>query len=302
MSDFWNRITVVFIIHNSTSVLKNALDSLSRAKRIIIIDNASIDGSAKMAKRLNNRVEILSNPENSGVSMPSNTAFELVESEFILHMNPDIQFDNACIRRLVENMDSDPNAAVISPMIINSNGDQEIDVLGPNEIEHQKIAVPPSGPFCSWYVCGSLWLWRNSALKRIGGFDANIFLYNEDVDICLRASRAGYSLIVDPEAIIHHGGGASEKISHKTRWRKDWNLVWSHFYLKSKHLSHEIAVHEAQEKRWLFFWGVIIGLVMLRPKAVVGQLARFFATKRFLDGKPSWLRKEWVNPPPYVES
>mgnify|MGYP006430687017 FL=1 len=93
--------------------------------------------------------------------------------------------------------------------------------------------------------------------------------------------------------------GASERITHKTRWRKDWNLIWSHFYLKSKHAGHDVAVREARTKRWCFLRNALVGLLLLRPKTVVGQLARFFAAKRFLDGKPSWLRNEWVEPRPY---
>ena len=299
MSDFWDRITVVFIVHNSVSVLAGALESLAKAKRIIVIDNASSDGSAALAKSLHDRVEIIHNPDNTGVSMPSNMAFKEVDTELILHMNPDVQFDNACVERLVASMDADPNAAVISPMIINANDDQEIDVMGSGEIEHRKIAVPPEGPFCTWYVCGSVWLWRNEAIKKLDGFDSNIFLYNEDVDICVRASQAGYSLIVDTGAVIHHGGGASERISHKTRWRKDWNLIWSHFYLKSKHVGHTAACKEAREKRSEYACNAMIGALLLRPKTVVGQLARVSAVNRFLKGGPSWLRTTWARPRPY---
>ena len=214
-------------------------------------------------------------------------------------LQPDVQFDEACVSRLVGTMDSDPRAAVISPMIINANGDQEIDVMGPGEIEHRKISVPPEGSFCTWYVCGSVWLWRAAVLKKLNGFDPNIFLYNEDVDICLRASQAGFGLIVDTKAVIHHGGGASERVSYKTRWRKDWNLTWSHFYLKSKHRSFEEAKREARMKKRAFMLNAILGILTLRPKTVVGQLARVAAINRFLRGEPSWLRSSWVQPKPY---
>jgi len=299
VADAWDRLTVVFIVHNSASVVKTALKGLQRAHKIIVIDNASSDGSLEILRQSHKYVEIIHNPDNTGVSWPSNMAFEKVETEFVLHMNPDTRFDGACIEHLVETMDADPNTAVVSPMTINANGDQEIDVMGPGEIHHRKIAVPPEGPFCTWYVVGSVWLWRMAAFHDIGGFDSNIFLYNEDVDICLRAARAGYSLIVDTEAIIHHGGGVSERLSHKTRWRKDWNLTWSHFYLKSKHLGFDVAEREAREKSGTFLKNAIIGLLLLRPKTVVGQLARYAGAQRFLRKEPSWLRNDWVNPPPY---
>jgi len=299
VADAWDRLTVVFIVHNSASVVKTALKGLQRAHKIIVIDNASSDGSLEILRQSHKYVEIIHNPDNTGVSWPSNMAFEKVETEFVLHMNPDTRFDGACIEHLVETMDADPNTAVVSPMTINANGDQEIDVMGPGEIHHRKIAVPPEGPFCSWYVVGSVWLWRMAAFHDIGGFDSNIFLYNEDVDICLRAARAGYSLIVDTEAIIHHGGGVSERLSHKTRWRKDWNLTWSHFYLTSKYRGVKVARAEARSKVVKFAGAALLGLLILKPKTVVGQLARMFGAIRFLQGKPSWLRDYWVKPPPY---
>ncbi len=75
MTDFWDRLTAVFIVHNSASVLPGVMESLRGAKNIIIIDNISTDGSAELARNLRPGVEIIRNDENTGVSMPSNMAF-----------------------------------------------------------------------------------------------------------------------------------------------------------------------------------------------------------------------------------
>ena len=299
MTGFWDRLTAVFVVHNSVSVLPGGMESLRSAKNILIIDNISTDGSAEMVRNLRPGVEIIRNNENTGVSMPSNMAFEKVQTEFVLHMIPDTRFDDSCVERLIKTLDENSQAAVVSPLIINANGDQEIDLMGPDEIEHRKIEVPPDGPFCTWYVCGSVWLWRMEAIRKVNGFDPNFFLYNEDVDICVRSTQAGYSLIVEPRAVIHHSGGASERTSLKTRWRKDWNLIWSHFYLKSKHRGFEVAEREAKEKCREFLKNVVLGALRLSPKSGVGQLARYAAVRRFLRKEPSWLRTKWVNPPPY---
>jgi len=299
MLDIWDKISVVFVVHNSISVIPDSLKSLENAKHLVVTDNASTDGSADLIKSLHPNATIIHNSHNSGVSLPCNMAFKKVETEFTLYMNPDITFDNACIEQLVHTLEKDANCAVVSPMIYNSNGDQEIDVLGPGEINHRKIEVEPSGPFCSWFVCGSLWLWRTEALRKIDYLDANIFLYNEDVDVCIRATQAGYSLIVDTEARIDHKGGASEKPNAKTRWRKDWNITWSHFYLCAKHKNIEAAMMEARWKLMIFALNVLKGVLLLKPKTVIGQSAKFAATVRFLRKKPSWLRKEWFNPPPW---
>ena len=299
MSDFWDRLTVVFIVHNSISVIRPIAESLRNAKNIIVIDNASSDGSADLVRECLPAARIIHNPDNTGVSMPSNVAFTRVETEFVLHLNPDTTFDDECIGRLVADMDADPKAAVVSPLIINANGDHEIDVMGPGEITHRKIETPPSGPLCTWYVCGSVWLWRTDVLKELGGFDPNFFLYNEDVDICLRTRALGYGLILDTEAVIHHRGGASEHVSYRTRWRKDWNLMWSHFYLVAKHRGRAQARAEALRRGAGFLASALLGMLLLKPKRVVGQLARFAAAVRFLRGGPSWGRIGWVAPQPY---
>lgn len=299
MSDIWDRITVVFVVYNSASVIPDAMRSLKSAKHIVVTDNASTDNSAELIEQLHPNARVIRSDANSGVSLPCNKAFEKVETEFTLYMNPDIHFDDACVESLVRTLEADPNAAVVSPMIINANGEQEMDVLGPGEINHHKLGLEPSGPFCSWFVCGTLWLWRTERLREIGYLDANIFLYNEDVDVCLRAANAGYSLIVDTEARIHHKGGASEKLSAKTRWRKDWNITWSHLYLAAKHIGVAEARAEARGLLLAHALQVLKGLVLLKPKTVIGQAAKFSATLRFLQGKPSWLRSRWVSPPPW---
>ena len=289
-SDSWARITVVFVTHNSAAVLPKTLENLKDAHRIIIVDNASSDGTADVAQRLHPGVEVVRRNDNLGITIASNQGFRMAKTDYVLHINPDIRFAEDCIARLVETMDANPNAAVVGPLVANHKGDPELDVMHGREIRHRKIAVPPDGPFCTWFVTGAICLWRRRALEQLGGFDENIFLYYEDNDLCLRAAKAGWSLIVEPRAKGDHYGGQSGAVSYRSHWRRDWNLAWGHLYFEAKHGDPAKTRRVAWATIARFSWGVVVGLLRLRPVKVVGSLARVAGAVDWLRGRPSWNR------------
>lgn len=193
----------------------------------------------------------------------------------------------AC-RKAASNADADANAAGVAPLLTNARGAMELDVMGPWEIRHRKIAQPPAGPFCTWFLTGAVVLWRLMVLRAIGGFDENIFLYNEDADISLRAVGAGHGPILDPGATAEHFGGASEEITLKSRMRRDWNMVWGHLYYEKKHVPPGTAVAIARDYVARRRREALIGLVTLRPKKFFTNRVKARAAEGFLRGNPPW--------------
>jgi len=290
LPDPWARISVVFVVHNSASVIADTLDNLKQATDVVIVDNQSSDGTPEMAERLHPGVRVIRRDDNLGLTIASNQGFREATRDYVLHLNPDTRFDTACIARLVQTMDENPNCAVVGPLLYNNRDVEELDVMGPSELRHAKIAVDPDGPFCTWFVTGAVCLWRRSALDAMDGFDENIFLYYEDADLCLRCAKAGWSLIIEPRADGHHYGGQSEAMSDKTRWRKDWNMAWGHLYFEAKHGDAAATRQLARSLLVGHAWSAFLGLLTFRRKRVVGQAARVAGIWRFLSGRPSWGR------------
>lgn len=289
-SDPWARISVVFVVHNSASVIADTLDNLKDATDVIIVDNQSTDGTAELAERLHPGVRVFRRDDNLGLTIASNQGFRQATRDYVLHLNPDTRFDTACIARMVETMDENPNCAVVGPLLYNNREREELDIMGPHELRHSKIPVDPSGPFCTWFITGAVCLWRRAAINAMDGFDEKIFLYYEDSDLCLRCAKAGWSLIIEPRAEGHHYGGQSEAMSDKTRWRKDWNMAWGHLYFEAKHGDAAATRRLAWKLLFRHALNVLGGIVTISRKRIVGQAARVAGIWRFLSGRPSWGR------------
>ena len=121
-----------------------------------------------------------------------------------------------------------------SPILNLPKQGKETWVMGPKETNFRKSSTDDAGPFCSWFSSGALSVYRTGMLRAIGGFDENIFLYNEDLDLCMRLTRAGYSLVIIPSLAVRQKPSGSSPPSDRLHWRKDWNFAWGHLYVTNK--------------------------------------------------------------------
>ena len=288
--DIWNRITVVVCVKNSAHILPLSLATLPKAKRIIVVDAHSTDGTPDIALSSHRAVEIIHIIDDRGLAAAINQGFARADTEFVLNINPDTLFEEGAVEQLVATADKNTDAAGIAPLLINGRGNQELDVMGPWEYNHHKMYAKPSGPFCTWFLTGAIVLWRLSAYRIWGGMDESFFLYNEDADLCNQSVANGFSLILEPRAKSTHLGGASERITLKTRRRKDWNMTWGHLFYVRKYESLEKADEIARNYMYNCSIDALKGLLTLRPKKVVGNLAKASAARHFLQRSKPWGR------------
>ena len=289
-ADPWDRVTVVMVVHNSAFILPQAMAGLGRAKRIIVVDTASRDSTVAVASRFPGRVTVIQNRTDPGLAGAYNQGFAAVQTDYVLNMNPDATIDSVSVGRLVATADACPDAIAVAPVLANRHGRMELDVMGFGERHHRKIGVAPDGAFCSRFVNGAVVLWRLAHFRALGGYDEDIFIYNEDADICLRASRAGYSLIVEPEARGSHAGGGSEKPGLRSRVRRDWNMAWGHLYYEKKHGQPGEADAAARALAASGLRDAARALASLRPGKMLGNLAKVRAAVGFLRGARPWGR------------
>jgi len=286
----WDRITVVLVTRNSEAILPSSLGSLTRARRIILIDAMSTDDTIAVASNCHPALEIISLTEDRGLGEATNKGFALAETEYVLNINPDTRMPEGCIEQLVQTADANPNAAGIAPVLTNANGDVDLSVMGSWERHHQAITQPPGGPFCTWFLTGAVVLWRLSAFRDIGGFDEGIFLYNEDTDLSVRAMQKGYPLIVDPAARGDHFGGHSDELTLKSRIRRDKNMMWGHLNYERKYAGPEDADRTARDAVRTCCGEALKGFVTLRPKKFLTNVAKARAAYSFLKGGAPWGR------------
>jgi GT2 family glycosyltransferase len=286
----WDRITVVLVTRNSESILPLSLGSLKKAQRIILIDAMSTDNTIAVAQSIHPALEVISLIKDKGLGAGTNKGFSLAKTEYVLNINPDTKFTEGCIEQLVLTADENINAAGIAPILTNANGNIDLSVMGPWEHNHQAFQETPSGPFCTWFLTGAVVLWRLSAFRDVGGFDENIFLYNEDTDLSIRSTQKGYPLIVEPASKGHHFGGHSEELSLKSRIRRDKNMMWGFLNFEKKYLGNKVANRIAKETLQKCIYETFIGLFTFRLRKFLTSAIKAKAAYSFIRGGVPWGR------------
>lgn len=281
----WTQVTVVLVTYNSALVIDDCLSSLSAAQNMIVVDNASSDDTCEIIASRYPQVNLLRNSVNKGFGAGVNQGMAKVRTKFAFYFSPDSILLENSMEVLVNTALGNPKAALIGPLLQRPNGDIELYVMGPSEIRHSPISQVPDGPFCTWFVMGGFFLTPTSIWHEIGGFDERIFLYSEDMDLSLRATKRGFGMLIDPTARVIHAGGQSSRVTWSVRWRKDWHQTWSHLYVSKKHGLTARVRYEARDLVQKHSWRALLYLLLLRPDRVRGNLAKALGALAFLSGE-----------------
>lgn len=215
---------------------------------ILLVDNASPDGSGERLHARFPAVSYLQTGANLGYAGGNNRGFERAladGAEYVLVLNDDTIVDPACVARLVRALEVS-RAAVAAPQILYYD-EPDLVWYGGGEFStkralglHRRLDCPidpnqPRGP--TTFVCGCCFLIRADALRRLGGFDESFFAYVEDVEFSLRLTRAGESMVYEPGARILHRikrGARSTPFQIRQRDRNRRKLVLTHYAFQDR--------------------------------------------------------------------
>lgn len=194
---------------------------------LIIVDNASGDDSVeKLRNATGNRkhVKIIANRENSGFSKGCNLGAAHAKGKYYLFLNNDTVVKDRGLLAMAEYMDEHPDAAILGGQLRNNDGSLQpsagefytplyasalllgLQNYGIVDKNPQKISA------VSW-VKGGLFMIQSEVFKKLDGFDENIFMYTEDMELCYRAKLAGYSTYFYPHVTVYHADQGSSNRS-----------------------------------------------------------------------------------------
>ncbi|MFD0978638.1 glycosyltransferase family 2 protein [Tropicimonas aquimaris] len=272
--------------------------------RIIIVDNASGDGSAEaiadwIAANPDAPVELVRSTENTGFSGGHNLGMAACESEFTLVLNSDAELRPGCLAALLAAAEAHPEAGLFAPRLVGEDGTVQTSSFrfpgaaselirgagsGPVTalLKSHEVAIGPApAPAEIQWASFACILLRRAMFEAIGPMDEGYFLYFEDAEYCHRARRAGWALVHVPEArCVHHRGGSGPVktlISQKKR-------LPAYFY--------------ASRTRFLYQTGGWTGMISANLAWLLGRL---LAQGRVLFGKPRHRAAEaeardiWIN-------
>ena len=237
------RTTAVVVTWNSGHLveeLARTLRELQPLCRIIVSDNSSSDGTVERLKERVPEASFIVNPVNGGFGYGNNRAIEKCETEFVLLLNSDARLSPRAVSLLEGALDGDPGVAGVQPLIrlwgwpmITLSAGSSMNEYGRGyDLDFMRFQ-PFTGVEAREEPCitAAVALFRTEALRRAGGFDQSMFMYFEDVDLCLRMRSMGMGLMVRPDIEALHMAGASSRRSSAERWE-----LISSAYLARKYL------------------------------------------------------------------
>jgi GT2 family glycosyltransferase len=210
---------------NGARFLPTCLDALRRQTyprfEVLVVDNASTDGSVALMERDYPEVRLVKLPTNRGLTGGVNAGIQAARGEILALLNNDTEADPHWLSELVRALEADPQAGLAASKmllferrdVIHSAGDfYGLDGLPGNRGVWQKDEGQFDGPRRVFGACGGAAAYRREMLEEIGLFDEEFFMYCEDVDLAWRAQIAGYPCAFAPRAIVYHrlsatGGG-----------------------------------------------------------------------------------------------
>lgn len=243
-------LSVVVVTYESAAFLpalaaslRPELEALPGGSEVVVVDNASRDDSARVAREAFPGAAVLVNGRNAGYGSAANRGWGATRAPRVLVMNPDVVVHPGALAALLRASGSFPEAAVIAPRLLNTDGSLQPSCrrfYTPATVLLQRTALGRLGlgrravrrhlmgdldlsrsHQVDW-VTGAVMLVHRGAVPEAGPFDPRFFLYFEDVDLCYRVRREGWITLYVPEAAMTHHHG------RRSRAPSPWNADLRH--------------------------------------------------------------------------
>jgi GT2 family glycosyltransferase len=229
------KLSIITVSWNVREDLVRCLQSTEENRpccdfEIIVIDNASTDGTVERIKKDFSEVTVIANSENRGFAAANNQGVKLAQGQYLLFLNPDTILHPQSLDIMINFMDSNTDVCVCGPKLLNINGKTQQSVRRfPtfSGVLHRHTAFKFLGVFKSAYkkwlmkdfhydiqkdvdqVIGAALLTRKSVIEQVGDMDESFFMYYEEVDLCYRIKNANWRIVYLPTTVITHLGGSS---------------------------------------------------------------------------------------------
>lgn len=238
-----DQVTIVTVTYNSGDIATALGEVLRRFPHVIIVDNASNDQSVSILAKQAAHAAIIRNDTNLGFGTANNVGVALVNTPYVLLLNPDCDISVESVESLLIAAEAYPTAAIIAPQGWHAKNVPQVSYR--HAFYESRSRAPYQVP---WGICSAKWLHgccmliRTNVFRKIGGFDENLFLYYEDDDLCLRMMSAGYECLLEPAASVFHAGGKSSAPSWKTDFIKYFYFARSRYFVIDRYLGKSAAI------------------------------------------------------------
>jgi GT2 family glycosyltransferase len=210
------KASVIIVNYNGRRYLDQCVRSLLNEGphdyEIILVDNASTDGSAEYVQRCFPQVRVIGNGSNSGFGHGNNLGARWAKGKYLAFLNPDTAVEPGWLRALISALESDPQAGLATSKILMLADPSQINTCA-NDVHCTGLTLcrglgKDRDAFAEKTevsaVSGAAFAIRREVFETLGGFDERFFLYMEDTDLSWRARLAGYRCLYVPQSVIRH--------------------------------------------------------------------------------------------------
>ncbi len=234
-------LSVIIVNYNVKEFLQNLIHSLTKAAQnityeIIVVDNASDDGSVELIKEKFPSVNLIVNQKNLGFSKANNIGLKIAGGTFVMLINPDTIVQEDTIQKMLKFFNDTPDAGLAGCKILNPDGSLQLacrrSFPGPwtsfCKVTGLSSLFPNNKIFARYNltylnedqtyevdaISGSFMMAKKEAIDKVGGLDEQFFMYGEDLDLCYRIQKAGFKVYyVHSTQIIHYKGESTKRSS-----------------------------------------------------------------------------------------
>jgi GT2 family glycosyltransferase len=265
------RASIVVVNWNAGTALRACLAAVFASDgadrdQVIVVDNASTDGSQSGLTATYPTLEIIQNPRNVGFARAVNQGLRAARGEFAVILNPDVILEPYALLRLIEFMAEHPEAGVAGPCLLDPDGaiqgsarrdpsawttlfgrSAPLTRLFPNNRVSQReipaLSVEDDAPIQVDWISGACLAARRAAWERIGLLDERFFLFWEDADWCRRFRQAGWRVYYVPSASGVHFVGVC-RAHRRLGSIRDFHVSAFHYYRKhqARHALHPLSI------------------------------------------------------------
>jgi len=276
-------LSIIVVNWNVRPLLELCLDSIYNQTKgityeVIVIDNASIDGSREFLqaeKKFHKNLKVILNERNLGFARANNQGLKLAQGRYILFLNPDTQILDNALFKSVKFMDEHNDVGILGVQLLDNNkkiqpsvrtfptiGSQSLILL---KLHHLFPKIPVLRRYFLYdfnyqklqevdQVMGAFLMTRKKIIDKIGGFDENFFLWFEEVDFCKRVKENRWKVVYNPEIKILHYGHQSFRQAMPVEKQKIYNKSMFFYFKKHYPLSKIYFLYLLQYISLILAW------------------------------------------------
>lgn len=267
-------VTVISVVFNSEHCLRANADFLKQLPKLILVDNASKDGSENYIKKEIKNATYIKNKKNLGFGAASNQAIKIATTPYLFLLNPDCTVSLVMLEKLLGYINSYPDAAILAPQLIKKNGEKDISYRWPRSY-WKSIGAAADSACCVGFVSGAAMLFNVKNSKQLF-FDESFFLYYEDDDLCQRIFEERAQIVLLPEVEIVHqlGGSVKRKVTIIQQFYSGYHMIQSELIYRFRYLGLDSMKRKKIQTVMISPAKLLLFAVFLNPRKFLRHLGR----------------------------